>query len=190
MCSDKALHAEGQIMTAINLRGVHDDIGTVDTAALRATFGRFPSGVTALCATDVTGEPIGMAVSAFVNVSLEPPLVGVFVQTSSTTWPKLRERPRIGLSVLGAGQQTPCRQLAARQVDRFANVSWESGPGGSVFLHGAAAWFDCEIESETTTGDHRFVLLRIIGHDFEAEQDPLVFYASKFHELPNGIPDN
>lgn len=44
MCSDKALHAEGQIMTAINLRGVHDDIGTVDTAALRATFGRFPSG--------------------------------------------------------------------------------------------------------------------------------------------------
>ncbi len=51
MCSDKALHAEGQIMTAINLRGVHDDIGTVDTAALRATFGRFPSGVTALCAT-------------------------------------------------------------------------------------------------------------------------------------------
>ncbi|MCD2147383.1 flavin reductase family protein [Gordonia paraffinivorans] len=157
---------------------------------MRATFGRFPSGVIALCATDMRGDPIGMAVSAFVNVSLDPPLVGVFVQATSTTWPKLKERPRIGLSVLGAGQQASCRQLAAREVDRFANVSWESTDHGSVFLHGASAWFDCEIESETTTGDHQFVLLRILEHDFEAEQDPLVFYASSFHELSSLLRTN
>lgn len=183
MCSETPGELRGRVVKSTHLGSVRDAMGIVDTVELRATFSRFPSGVTALCATDASGQPIGMAVSAFVNVSLEPPLVGVFVQNSSTTWPQLRSRPRIGLSVLGADQQTACRQLAGRNVDRFAGLSWEAGSSGGLFVHGASAWLDCEIESETATGDHEFVLLRIHGHRTEKEQDPLIFYASAFHEL-------
>lgn len=183
MCSETQKEVRGHVVESTHLRSVQDAAGIVGTVELRATFSRFPSGVTALCATGSSEQPIGMAVSAFVNVSLEPPLVGVFVQKSSTTWPELRSRPRIGLSVLGANQKAACRQLAARNVDRFAGLSWETGPSGALFLHGATAWLECEIEVETTTGDHEFVLLRILGHRTEEEQDPLIFYASRFHEL-------
>ncbi|CAM3292366.1 Oxidoreductase [Williamsia muralis] len=188
MCSETPEKVRKQGASATHLGSVQDASGIVNTAELRATFSRFPSGVTALCATDSSGQPIGMAVSAFVNVSLEPPLVGVFVQKSSTTWPELRARPRIGLCVLGANQKVACRQLAARNVDRFAGLSWETGSSGALFLHGATAWLECEIESETTTGDHEFVLLRILGHRTEEEQDPLIFYASRFHELSTPQP--
>ena len=59
-----------------------------DSTALRQAFGHIPSGVVAVCG--YTGsERIGMAVSTFVPVSLDPPLVAFCVQTTSTTWPRL-----------------------------------------------------------------------------------------------------
>jgi flavin reductase (DIM6/NTAB) family NADH-FMN oxidoreductase RutF len=64
-----------------------------DATALRGAFGRFPSGVVALCATCKDGVPIGMAASSFVAVSVAPALVGVCVQHTSSTWSRLRERP-------------------------------------------------------------------------------------------------
>jgi flavin reductase (DIM6/NTAB) family NADH-FMN oxidoreductase RutF len=64
---------------------------------LRQAFGCFPSGVLALSGVRADGTPVGMAVSAFVPVSLDPPLVQVCIQRSSTTWPLLRELPRLGL---------------------------------------------------------------------------------------------
>lgn len=190
MCSKAAPENRAAASGSTHLTGVHDAAGVVDVSALRTTFGKFPSGVTAVCAIDGAGQPTGMAVSAFVNVSLEPPLVGVFVQTSSTTWPKLRTRPRIGLSVLSADQHTACRQLASRTGNRFADLSWDTGVEGAIFLHGASAWFDCEIESESVTGDHTLALLRIIGHRVAGPESPLVFYESRFHDLSASARDN
>ncbi|KAA9148131.1 flavin reductase family protein [Amycolatopsis acidicola] len=53
------------------LTSVHDADSTVNTAALRAAFGRFPSGVTAMCALGDYGGPVGIAASSFVSVSLD-----------------------------------------------------------------------------------------------------------------------
>lgn len=49
-----------------------------DGAGLRRVFAHFPSGVVAVSA-EVDGEPRGMAVSTFVPVSLDPPLVSFCV---------------------------------------------------------------------------------------------------------------
>ncbi|WP_354090247.1 flavin reductase family protein [Brevundimonas faecalis] len=54
-------------------------------------FGRFPTGVTALCAMD-QDNPVGMTASAFVAVSLNPPLVSVCIKQGSWTWRRLRMR--------------------------------------------------------------------------------------------------
>ncbi len=44
-----------------------------EDAELRRLFGRFPTGVTALCVLD-QGRPVGMTASAFVAISLNPHL--------------------------------------------------------------------------------------------------------------------
>lgn len=93
---------------------------------LRRAFGCFPSGVTAVCAL-VDGEPVGMAASSFTSVSVSPPLVSVCIQNISSTWPKLRRRPRLGLSVLAEGHDAACARLASKDGDRFADVGWEAG---------------------------------------------------------------
>jgi flavin reductase (DIM6/NTAB) family NADH-FMN oxidoreductase RutF len=165
------------------VRSVTDLHDRTDAAELRRVFGCFPSGIAAVCTLAADGQPTGMAVSSFTSVSLDPPLVSVCVQDSSTTWPVLRKAPRLGVSVLAEGQDAAARALAARGVDRFADLSWTATEEGAVVLHGAAAWLDCEIEVEHTAGDHLLVLLRVRGLVGDPGHPPLVFHASRFRGL-------
>ncbi|MFB9836550.1 flavin reductase family protein, partial [Actinoallomurus acaciae] len=127
---------------------------------LRRVYGAYPTGVTAVAGL-VARRPVGIAASSFVPVSLEPPLVSVCVAHTSTTWPVLRDLPRIGISVLGAHQEDVGRRLGARGGDRFAGVAWRSGREGCVLIEGAAAWFDCTIEQQFRSGDHDIVVFRV-----------------------------
>src|SRR4051794_38661996 len=91
-----------------------------DPTEIREAFATFPSGVVVMAAK-IDGESVGMVISSFtVGVSLEPVLVSVAIQNTSTTWPILRSSPRIGVSVLAEAHRDSVRQLAARGIDRFA----------------------------------------------------------------------
>jgi flavin reductase (DIM6/NTAB) family NADH-FMN oxidoreductase RutF len=149
---------------------------------LRRAFASFPSGVTAVAAIR-EGRPRGLAASSFTSVSLDPPLVSVCIARTSTTWPALRMAPRFGLSVLAAGHDQIARSLAARGIDRFAEVSWEHTAQGAVFVHGAALWLECTRYDEFPAGDHEIVLLRIQRLRTYPEVSPLVFHGSKFRQL-------
>src|SRR6185312_6637937 len=109
----------------------------VDESELRRVFGCFPSGVIAVCAI-VDGEPVGMAASSFTSVSVAPALVSICVQNTSTTWPRLRRRPRLGVSVLADCHDEACLCLSRKVGNRFAEVSWREQPGGAVLVDGAS----------------------------------------------------
>jgi flavin reductase (DIM6/NTAB) family NADH-FMN oxidoreductase RutF len=149
---------------------------------LREAFGCVPSGVTAVCAA-VEGVPVGLAASSFTSVSVTPPLVSVCIQHSSTTWPILRQRPQLGLSVLGEGQDSVCTRLASKTGDRFAGTDWSIAADGSVFVQGATLWLDCTIHAEIPSGDHDIVLLHIHGLRADPATPPLVFHGSRFRRL-------
>ena len=154
----------------------------VDERQLRYAFGCFPSGVTAVCAF-IDGSPVGMAASSFTSVSLDPPLVSVCVQRTSTTWQKLVCSPRLGISFLGIDHDVACQQLAAKTGDRFAGVDWQADPGGAVFLDGASVWLDCQLDQRISAGDHEIALLRIERLRVESDVSPLVFHGSRFRQL-------
>ena len=156
----------------------------LDAGTLRQAFGHFPSGVTAVCGM-ASGSPLGMAVSAFTSVSLEPPMVAVCLQLSSKTWTRLRELPWLGLSVLAADQGPLCRALAGPEQDRFTGCSWEAGEHGAVFLHGAVTWYSCILREEVAAGDHSIALLEVDRLWTQPAAEPLVFHGSRFRRLEN-----
>lgn len=155
---------------------------SADPRALRDAFGCFPSGVTAVCAMD-DDEPIGMAASSFTSVSITPALVSVCFQASSGTWQRLRERSRLGISVLAQGQDAICMSLAQTKTDRFADVDWDRTADGAVFVHGATAWLACSLFGEVPAGDHAVALLEIRGLKAYPKAAPLVFHGSMFRRL-------
>ena len=131
--------------------------------SLREAFGHFPSGVIAIAA-EVDGIRIGLAASTFVPVSLDPPLVSFAVQNSSETWPKLKDLPRLGISVLGESHDEAARALAAKTGDRFAGLSTVSTQSGAVFVEGTSVWVESAIEQLVPAGDHTIVILRVAEH--------------------------
>jgi flavin reductase (DIM6/NTAB) family NADH-FMN oxidoreductase RutF len=149
--------------------------------SLKAAFASFPTGVTAVGAL-VDGEPVGMAISSFASVSLDPPLLGIFVQNTSRTWPVLRRAPAIGVSVLAGRHASLGRQLSG-PGDRFAGLDWSSAPSGAVFIGGAAADFDCVIHSSQPAGDHTLVLLEVTAVEHRPGTPPLVFHSSGLRTL-------
>jgi flavin reductase (DIM6/NTAB) family NADH-FMN oxidoreductase RutF len=164
-----------------NVEQAQNDVA-LHPAELRRVFGAFPTGVTAIAAL-VDGSPVGLAASSFTSVSLDPPLVSVCVAHSSTTWPLLSGSARLGVSVLGAEQEQACRQLAARDGDRFASLEWRATDDGAVLVEQASAWLDCSVEQLIRAGDHDIVLLRVHELDADPSVPPLVFHASGFRRL-------
>ena len=153
-----------------------------DPASLREAFGHFPSGVIAIAA-EVEGTLIGLAASTFVPVSLDPPLVSFCVQNSSTTWPKLKDLPLLGISVLGEAHDAAAKTLAAKTGDRFAGLETKSTDGGAVFIHGTSVWLESAIEQLVPAGDHTIVILRVSDITVHADVAPIVFHRSAFRRL-------
>lgn len=154
----------------------------LDPATLRAAFAAFPSGIAAVAGMR-DGRPEGISASSFTSVSLEPPLVSVCVAHTSTTWPSLRTLPRLGLSILAETHGPVARALAAKGIDRFAEVSWEQTDEGAVFVHGSALWLDTTIYQEIPAGDHLIALLQIRKIWSYPDVFPLVFHGSQFRRL-------
>ncbi|MFI9412829.1 flavin reductase family protein [Nocardia gamkensis] len=149
---------------------------------LRLTFGCFPSGVIAVCA-ERHGQAVGMLVSSFTSVSLDPALVSICTMNSSQTWALLRDAPRLGLSILGDEQEPMCRQLASRPADRFSGIDYERTAEGAVLVPGATAWLDCAPHEEFPAGDHTIVVLAIRGIRAHPSAHPLVFHGSRYRRL-------
>jgi flavin reductase (DIM6/NTAB) family NADH-FMN oxidoreductase RutF len=154
----------------------------LDPTSLREAFGHFPSGVIAIAA-EVDGVRIGLAASTFVPVSLDPPLVSVAVQNSSETWPKLKNLPRLGISVLGESHDEAARTLAAKTGDRFAGLSTVSRESGAVFIEGTSVWVESAIEQLVPAGDHTIVILRVADITVHPAVPPIVFHRSTFRRL-------
>ena len=153
-----------------------------DQALLRQAFGCFPSGVTAFCGM-IVGKPEGMAASSFTSVSIDPALVSVCVANTSSTWPKLASLPTLGLSVLSSEHGTVARSLAAKGVDRFADVDLAEAESGAVFVHGATLWLECTRFKTVDAGDHHIVVLEIQALLMNPDIEPIVFHRSAFREI-------
>ncbi|WP_445162460.1 flavin reductase family protein [Mycobacterium sp. Dal123C01] len=151
-------------------------------STLRDAFGHFPSGVVAIAA-EVSGVRVGLAASTFVPVSLEPPLVSFCVQNTSTTWPKLKDLPKLGISVLGESHDEAAKTLAAKTGDRFAGLETVSSESGAVFIKGTGLWLESAIEQLIPAGDHIIVVLRVSEVTVDAEVAPIVFHRSAFRRL-------
>ena len=154
---------------------------------LRHAFGHLPSGVVAVCAL-VGGRPVGMAASSFVPVSLKPPLVSFCAARTSRTWEALRQVPSLGVSVLAEDHATLCRALASSAEDRFADVRWQAGESGAVFLPGTVLWLECALDSEVEAGDHVIAVLRLRGTALFPQVRPLVFHQGHFERLGPSQP--
>jgi len=141
--------------------------------SLRKAFGRFATGVV-FVTTEVDDTPLGLIVSSFAAVSLDPPLVPFCPSRDSLTWRRMRRAGNFSLHVLAAGHGEFARHAAAPGADRFTEPA---------VMQDAVATIECDLQTEHVAGDHLIVIGHVRGLRVDTEAKPLVYFAGGFGEF-------
>jgi 3-hydroxy-9,10-secoandrosta-1,3,5(10)-triene-9,17-dione monooxygenase reductase component len=150
----------------------------IDPGAFREVLAHLPTGVTVVTA-HAEGGPAGMAANSVTSVSLDPPLILFCPARTSTTWPSIRAAGAFCVNILAEHHVEITRLFAARGVDRFAQVDYESRPTGPA-LTDAVAWLECRLEAEHDAGDHTIVVARVVAMEAASGVEPLVFFRGAY----------
>lgn len=156
-----------------------------DCRAFRDTLGRFATGVTVLTALTETGERIGVTVSSFNSVSLDPPLILWSLSAASPILDAFRKAKRYAVNVLTVDQQEISDRFAARAGDRFAGVALRASAGdaGAPLIDACCAWFECINEVQHAGGDH-FIFIGRVERFLQGEETaPLIFHGGCYRRL-------
>jgi 3-hydroxy-9,10-secoandrosta-1,3,5(10)-triene-9,17-dione monooxygenase reductase component len=170
-----ALPAADAVRTAIDARRYRDVLGC------------YPSGITVVTGEDADGL-VGFTCQSFSSVSLDPPLVSIGVMRTSTSYPRLRERGRFAINVLGEDQRHLSQRFASKGGDRWEGVPWQPSASGTPLLADSVAWIDCEIFAEHDAGDHLIVLGRVVALGEPTPTAPLLFFRGGYHGLATAAP--
>ncbi|WP_245997195.1 flavin reductase family protein [Streptomyces armeniacus] len=179
---------QGQAPTGIpHAEGVSED-------EFRAAMARLAAGVVLVTAYDPddgpNGEDVGMTATAFMSVSLDPPLVMVSVRDGSRMDELLERQPLWAASLLTDGQRQTAGRFAmkGRLSDRllFQEVPHTRGEhSGAALVDDALAVLECRTEQRVRAGDHTLVIARVLGaalpHAPDAE--PLTYYRGRYRSL-------
>jgi len=158
-----------------------------DSAFFRAALGRFPTGVTVITA-EAEGMPrVGLTVSSFNSVSLEPPLVVWSLSRNSSSLKTLEQCERYVIHVLGSDQMSLSQRFASgTAAQRFDGVQMTRAPNGSPRLDlPCAAWFECTNHRRYEEGDH-IIFIGAVEHCARTESLPLVYHAGGYDLTPAG----
>lgn len=165
----------------------------IDTAVrpevLRAAARRFASGVTIAAASD--GQVVhAITATAFCSLSLKPPLVLLSVNRAGQLLRLVRRAGHFGVSVLGEGHRD-LGEWASRsgRVPEATLAAWETRTArtGAPLIPGAAAWFDCVLESLADHGDHTLLIGRVVDAGTDATVRPLLYFDGAYHALGERI---
>lgn len=149
----------------------------VDAGSLRAALGAFATGVTVVTASSGDEPVLGMTVSSFNSVSLEPPLVLWSVRKASASLADWLRLPGFVINVLSDRQQDLVTRFSRPRTDRFDGIDWRPGRYGPI-LDGVIAHFDCSRHAEHDAGDHLILIGRVHACD-AAEGRPLVHWRGR-----------
>jgi flavin reductase (DIM6/NTAB) family NADH-FMN oxidoreductase RutF len=171
----------------------------VSNDEFRAVMSRLAGGVVLVTAEEPpldpddprapVGEYAGMTATAFLSVSLDPPLVLVSVRTGSRMDDLLDEQPLWGVSVLAESQRHIAGRFAmkGRLSDRllFEDIPYARGElTGAPLVGGALGTLECRTEQRVAAGDHTLVIGRVLTANVpSADGGPLLYFRGRYRQL-------
>src|SRR5690625_59949 len=132
----------------------------VSTDIFRDVAGHFASGVTVIT-TSVDGKPYGTTASAVVSLSMEPPMMLVCLNKSSSTHDRVLESGTFGVNIMAQNQGDTAYAFAKKGTDKFAGIPWTATTDEVPILEGSLASIACRVEGTTGGGAHTVCLGRV-----------------------------
>ena len=155
--------------------------GELDQGVFRNVAGHFASGVT-IITTESDGGLFGTTASAVASLSMDPPMMLVCLNRSSSTHDAIRERGRFAVNILALEQRDFATRFATKSADKFRDVPYIRSERGLPLIEGALASIECRVADTAPGGTHTV----FIGEVLDAQSrpgEPLAYYRGQFGSL-------
>lgn len=172
----------------------------VPAGAFKEAVGRFASGVVILSIRDAadeelgTRDDIGMTATAFMSVSVDPPLVQVGVDAESYVTEVLERQDRWAVMLLAHEQKHIAGRFAlpgrpSSRVLLAGEAHHRGAYSDAMIVDGGVAALECRTHQLVEAGDHVLAIGRVLAIDSVTQtgsgRSPaaLVHYAGRYHRV-------
>lgn len=149
----------------------------------RAALGRFASGVTVITTIDKKeNRPIGITVSAFCSVSLEPPLILICIEKGAYIHDFLKTFGVFGVNILAEEQAKLSNLFASRNPDMFKEVSYRISELTLPLLNDVLVNMECRTVQSYEGGDHTIFIGEVISSQTN-DINPLLYFHGGYGKI-------
>jgi flavin reductase (DIM6/NTAB) family NADH-FMN oxidoreductase RutF len=154
----------------------------LDPADFRRALCQFAAGVTVVTTRDGKGRSLGLTVTAFSSVSLDPPLILVCVDHRSEAHVGFRDAGLFGVSILAEGQEELSRRFAVGGAAKFKGLELSTGTTGVPLVPGSVARLECRVKATYDAGDHAIYVGEVLAVDVSPGR-PLLYHDRGYRTL-------
>ncbi len=154
----------------------------VDERTFRKALGCFASGVTVVTAADAEGQPVGVTVSAFSSLSLDPPLVLFCLDRKTKNLDAFRAG-HFAIHVLREDQRQVSIQFASRKDDKWSSIGHTTNEHGVPVITNCLARLECELQDVLEGGDHLIFIGKVHKQEHQTGGQPLLYFRGAYANL-------
>ncbi|NVK41523.1 MAG: flavin reductase family protein [Oceanospirillaceae bacterium] len=154
-----------------------------DSREFRNALGQFPTGVAIITAQDGDDQLIGITMSSFNSVSMDPPLVLFSLDRRALSLEAMEKADHYAVNVLSQDQQDLSNKFARAMENKWEDVGFETRTTGAPLLNGAIAHFECKPYAQYDGGDHVIFVGEVVSYSSSDHSAPLVFCRGRYAEI-------
>jgi len=142
---------------------------------------RLASGVALVTTADAQGAPYGIAMTAFMSLSMDPPSLLLAINQTASLCAPLLERGHFAVNILARDQRAQCQAfVSAPPAERFAVLDWTAGPHGIPVVQSATANILCAVGEARLVGTHMVVQGLVEQVMLGSDADPLIYLDGRY----------
>lgn len=147
----------------------------ISEESFRKVLGLFPTGVTVVTSHLKKGEDVGLTISSFTSVSLDPQQILFCLSKRSKTMPVFKDASYFAVNILSSDQSFLADGFAKHTPPQWGDIKTERHPDSHcLLLSGALGHVICEKKALYDGGDHAIILGKVIDLRSSLETAPLV----------------
>ena len=148
---------------------------------------RHLAGAVSVVTAGIGDERTGATITTAHSLSVEPEVMVVSINLSSSTWTAISRHRHFCVNVLRADQIAIADRFAGRGglkgSARYEGASWSSHATGALALEGALAAVDCTVEDTIIRHSHALIL-GSVRHVVSGEPGPALIYHHGAYQRP------
>jgi flavin reductase (DIM6/NTAB) family NADH-FMN oxidoreductase RutF len=151
--------------------------------AFRRALGQFATGVAVITAQATDGSAIGLTMSSFNSVSVDPPLILFSIDRKAFSLAAMTKAKGYAVNILGRDQEHLSDRFARSLADKWEAVEHTLGLTAAPLIAGAIAHFECQPHAQYDGGDHVIFVGRVVRFSAHPAKEPLIFFRGAYRSL-------